>query len=77
LSGIVINIDPVLFRAGALEVRWYGIAIAAAIAVAVAVALREAKRSSLPSAEIIGVTPRLLLGGIIGARLFHVIDRWQ
>lgn len=77
MNGIVINIDPVLFRAGAVEVRWYGIAIIAAIVVAVVVAMREAKRVGLSTTEVIGVTPWLLLGGIVGARLFHVIDRWQ
>ncbi|MEW6141830.1 MAG: prolipoprotein diacylglyceryl transferase [Chloroflexota bacterium] len=77
MNGIVISIDPVLFRAGALELRWYGIAITAAIVIAVVVAFREAKRVGFPTAEVIGVTPWVLLGGIVGARLFHVIDRWQ
>lgn len=77
MNGLIINIDPVLFRAGVLEVRWYGIAIMAAIVIAVVVALCEAKRVGFPTAEVIGLTPWLLLGGIVGARLFHVIDRWQ
>jgi prolipoprotein diacylglyceryltransferase len=38
---ITINIDPMIFRAGHLMVRWYGLIVMAAIAAGVWVASRE------------------------------------
>ena len=43
---ITINIDPVAFTIGAIEVRWYGIFIALAIAVLVLWTLWQIKRGA-------------------------------
>jgi len=77
MNGIVIDIDPVLLRLGHFELRWYGVILLVAIATAVWLAARQSPKKGIPSEEIYSLVPWLLIGGIIGARLFHVVDQWQ
>jgi phosphatidylglycerol:prolipoprotein diacylglycerol transferase len=48
-----------------------------AIIAAVGIAIWEGKRKGISSESIISLAPWVVLGGIIGARLFHVIDKWS
>jgi len=75
MNGIVIGIDPVIFRWGGFEIRWYTIAIIAAIVVALLVAVRESKRKGITTENIYSLLPWVLVSGIVGARLFHVADQ--
>ena len=77
MNGIVINIDPVIFRIGDFELRWYSIAIVLAVVVAIVIAAREGERKGLPADFVYSVAPWVLLAGLIGARLFHIIDQWE
>ncbi|MBU2536203.1 MAG: prolipoprotein diacylglyceryl transferase [Chloroflexi bacterium] len=77
MSGIVINIDPVIFRIGDLELRWYSVAIILAVVAAVVIAAREGKRKGLPTDFVYSLSPWVLITGIIGARMFHVFDQWE
>lgn len=77
MNGIVINIDPTIFHIGHFAVRWYSLAIILAIVAAAAIATREFKRKGLSADEVFNLLPLVLLGGVIGARLFHVIDQWK
>lgn len=74
---MTISIDPVLLRLGPLAVSWYGLAIAAAIIVGVWLAVRLARPLGIPSAELDRIAIWTLVGGLVGARLLHVIDRWE
>ncbi len=77
MNGIVINIDPVAFQIGYFAIRWYSIFVILAIIAAVVLIVREGKRKGISSEIIYSMIPWVLFGGFIGARLFHVIDRWQ
>lgn len=77
MSGIVISIDPVIFRLGSLEIRWYTVAIMSAIVVALFVAVGEFKRKGIPTENIYSLLPWMLASGIVGARLFHIVDQWE
>ncbi|MEK7682332.1 MAG: prolipoprotein diacylglyceryl transferase [Chloroflexota bacterium] len=75
MGPIVINIDPVLLSLGHIHIGWYGIIVTLAIAVGVWVATREAKRRGVSVDDTLGLASWAIVGGLIGARLFHVIDK--
>ena len=77
MNGIVINIDPVILRIGHFGIGWYSVAIIVAVIAAAFVAAREAKRKGVPPQEVYNVLPWILIAGLIGARLLHVVDRWD
>lgn len=77
MNGIVINIDPVAFQIGHFAIRWYSIFVVLAIIAAVAISVYEGKRKGISTDVIYSLAPWVLIGGIAGARLFHVIDRWE
>ena len=72
---ITIDINPVAFSLGALEVRWYGIMVVLAVVAVIVIALREAKRVGLAADHIYSVGLWAIIAGIIVSRLFHVIDK--
>lgn len=77
MNGIEINIDPVIFHIGIFELRWYSLAIVTGIIAAVLLSVFEARRKGLPADEIYSLGFWAVVGGIIGARMFHVIDQWS
>lgn len=71
-----IGIDPVIFSIGHFMVRWYGVIVVTAIAVGVWLAAREAERKGFKKDEVYDSALWVVLGGLIGARVFHVLDHW-
>lgn len=74
---LTIDIDPVLVHIGPFVVSWYGLAVTVAVGVATWLTLREVERRGLPREPITSMAPWVLLGALVGARLLHVIDRWD
>jgi len=74
---ITIPIDPIIVSFGHLAIRWYSLIILAAIFIGLQIALREADRKGFSREAIYDMALWLILGAILGARLFHVIDHWQ
>ncbi len=77
MNGIVINIDPVLLRLGHLAINWYSVIVMLAIIAAIGMAIYQGKKTGISSEQIVSLAPWVVLGGLIGARLFHVIDDWR
>jgi phosphatidylglycerol:prolipoprotein diacylglycerol transferase len=73
---ITVNIDPMLLHVGHFALRWYGVIVVTAMGVGIWVALREAKRKGLSEYHSADVIPWVIVGGMTGARLFHVVDHW-
>jgi phosphatidylglycerol:prolipoprotein diacylglycerol transferase len=76
MNGIVININPIILHIGGFELRWYGVAIALAVVAAVIIGARRGKKKGIPANEIYFLAPWVLIGGLVGARLFHVVDNF-
>ncbi|GIK37492.1 MAG: prolipoprotein diacylglyceryl transferase [Chloroflexota bacterium] len=74
---ITISIDPVIFSIGHLMIRWYGLIVATAIIVGVWLATREAERKGFKKEDIYDAAMWIVPGGLLGARLFHVLDHWS
>jgi len=66
--------DPILTRIGPLELGLHGLFTALAIVVAVWLTLRLAERWALPPEAVERVARWGVAGGVVGARLFHVLD---
>ena len=75
---IEINIDPVAFAVGSIEIMWYGIMIALGVTVLVLWTMRQVRKGANLTYET--VLTAALVGipaGVIFSRLLHVIDRWD
>jgi phosphatidylglycerol:prolipoprotein diacylglycerol transferase len=70
-------IDPVAFRIGPIAIHWYGIIFAVAAIAAAWLASREAKRRGMDTERVWSMLLVAAIGGIIGARLYHVIHEWD
>jgi phosphatidylglycerol---prolipoprotein diacylglyceryl transferase len=73
---ITINIDPIIFSIGHFALRWYGLIVLAAVATGIWVGTREARRRGFDDETIQETAFWGVMGGILGARLFHVLDHW-
>jgi phosphatidylglycerol:prolipoprotein diacylglycerol transferase len=71
---ITISIDPVIFEAGALQLRWYSLMIMLSIGVAVWFIGREFKRKGLDDTHYGSIAVWAIASGIAGARVFHLFD---
>ena len=67
----------VAFRLGPLTISWYGIFITLGIVIAIVVAIVEARRRGEVAVNILNMALLVIPLGIIGARLYHVIDLWD
>ncbi|MBI4302193.1 MAG: prolipoprotein diacylglyceryl transferase [Chloroflexi bacterium] len=77
MLAIGIGIDPIIGSFGAFSLRWYGLFVALAVLTGILVAVRLGRRVGLPEDMIYGVALWGVPGGIVGSRLFHVIDKWE
>lgn len=69
-----ISFDPVLAHAGNFELGWHGLFTALATVVAVALGIRLAAHKGMREDAVASAATWGIVGGIIGARLFHVLD---
>ena len=77
---IEIGIDPVIVTIGSFELRWYGVMVSLAVLTGVSVPWILAKREGtggISRNQILSIAVWAVPGGIVGARLIHVLDRWS
>ncbi len=67
------NPNPVLISFGPIHVYWYGFFIVLGALAAIAVALKISSYYGVKKEAIIDLAFWLVLGGIIGARIYHVL----
>ena len=75
LGYIILNIDPVLLRLGALAVRWYGLMYVLAIAIGLTVIFRWARKLGLHEDQVWGLFIWAAIAGLVGGRLYFVIQQ--
>lgn len=73
---ITIDVDPIILRLGHIAVGWYGLAVLLGIGAALFVTRYEFQRRRLSVDAFWSVVPWAIAGGIIGARVFHIVDNW-
>ncbi|HHW91527.1 MAG TPA: prolipoprotein diacylglyceryl transferase [Firmicutes bacterium] len=69
--------DPIAFVIGPFTVRWYGLLIAIAILIGIVMASREVERQGLDLDQFLNVILVAIPCGLLGARFFYVIFRWD
>jgi len=73
---ITVSIDPVLLSIGHFHLRWYSLIVLTAIAVGTWLTAKEADRKGFSAEDIYDAAIWVILAGLVGARLFHVVDHW-
>lgn len=71
------NPHPIIFTIGPIAIRWYGFLIMAGIALGFLASLRIASLYRIKKDEIWNLYFWLIIFGLIGARLYHVLCEWQ
>jgi len=74
---IHIGMDPNIFTAGSFTMSWHGLLTGLAVLAAIVLVARLAKDKGFTSEDVYSTALWGVVGGIIGARLFHVIDKWS
>ncbi|MEE8413456.1 MAG: prolipoprotein diacylglyceryl transferase [Dehalococcoidales bacterium] len=74
---ITISIDPILFNLGPFTLSWHSLFMTIGIAVGVWLPARLVSRAGLSIDRFYTIALIGIPGGIIGARLVHVIDYWD
>ena len=62
---------------GALELRFYAVMILSGLLAGILLAQREAKRLGEDPAHVVDIAVLGTVAGLIGARTYHVVDRWN
>jgi len=65
--------NPVLVQIGPVTLRWYGLMIALAIAVGLWLAGREGARKGFDPKKINDFAFFVIIGGVVGARIYYVL----
>jgi phosphatidylglycerol:prolipoprotein diacylglycerol transferase len=68
---------PILFRIGSLEIHTYGALVACGFMVGLMLAARRAKAEGISQQAISDIGLWLVVGGIVGGKLFHVLFYWR
>ena len=77
LASISIGINPNLIDAGNFILSWHGVMTFVAVATAVFLVARWGGKEGLNVDSIYSVAVWAIIGGVIGARILHVIDFWN
>jgi phosphatidylglycerol:prolipoprotein diacylglycerol transferase len=74
---IDINIDPTLLRLGPVIITWHGFFTAVGVLCGIWLATRFSVERGFTEDDIMSVALWAVIGGIVGARLMHVVDQWE
>jgi phosphatidylglycerol:prolipoprotein diacylglycerol transferase len=69
--------DPVAFHIGPLTIRWYGVFVALGFLAGYLLIQRRTSRYGISHETAADLAFAALIGGVLGARLFYVIEFWD
>ncbi len=69
--------DPIAFRLGPLAVHWYGVLIVCGFVAGLWLASRRCLRDGLSPDAVADGGVWILVGALVGARIFHVVMFWE
>ena len=72
---IEVGIDPNIFEAGGIILSWHGLFSVIAVAVAVYMTAKLAPKHGISADDVYSVAVWAIIGGVIGARLLHIVDK--
>lgn len=75
--GLEFTINPVIFKLGWFEPRWYGLIIAVGFLAAVFYCLHNSKDFGILADDMIDMLFGAVIAGIIGARFAYVVFNWS
>lgn len=67
---------PVLLTVGSISIHWYGLILASGILLGYGLAVRLARERNFDSELITEIYTSLIIWGLLGARLYHVLGDW-
>jgi phosphatidylglycerol:prolipoprotein diacylglycerol transferase len=68
---------PLVFQLGPFALRWYGLLIAVAVLAGLSLATRLGRTRGIEAVVIADLLPLLVLGAVVGARLYYVVLEWR
>ncbi|MEW6651285.1 MAG: prolipoprotein diacylglyceryl transferase family protein, partial [Chloroflexota bacterium] len=71
---LTVSIDPVILSIGHFHVRWYSLIVLLAVVVGLWLVMRATQKKGFTKEAVQDLVVWVILSGLIGARLFHVID---
>ncbi|HLR21036.1 MAG TPA: prolipoprotein diacylglyceryl transferase [Tissierellaceae bacterium] len=69
--------NPVAFKIFNVEVRWYGILIAAGVMIGTLIAMKEARRKGVEEDTLLDLLLFAIPSALIGARIYYVVFSWD
>ena len=69
--------QKVAFNIGGFSIYWYGVCIAVGFLLGLWTATRRALRVGIPGERIADLGIWLMIGAVVGSRLFYVVSRWE
>lgn len=70
--------DPIAFRIGGLEIRWYGICIVIGMIAAVVLCMKRTPRYGIyPPDRVLDFVLWVIPIGVVGARLYYCLFEWD
>ena len=68
---------PIFFTLGPLTIRWYGVMAAIGFLLASLVITLNRKRANMTDNQVSTLLFIAIIGGVLGARIFYVIEYWS